>query len=117
MLEPRLGQAPVGFWDPAGFCDPVGFTADDDVASFQCRRSVELKHGRISMMAGMGYITPDIMGKLPRSQSATSGVPVAGWAQIAKYFGFVEFSGGFHDCKSGTPGDLTGAAWGDWAGY
>ena len=48
-FENELGvQAPVGFWDP------VGFTADGDVASFKRRRSVELKHGRISMMATMG---------------------------------------------------------------
>ena len=32
-------------------------------------------------------------------------MPVAGWAQIAAYFGFVEFSGGFDDYKTGTPGD------------
>ena len=30
---------------------------------------------------------------------------MAGWAQIAAYFGFVEFSGGFEDYKTGTPGD------------
>ena len=30
---------------------------------------------------------------------------VSGWAQIVAYFGFVEFSGGFEDYKSGTPGD------------
>ena len=32
-------------------------------------------------------------------------VPALGWAQIVAYFGFVEFSGGFEDYKSGTPGD------------
>ena len=37
-----------------GFWDPVGFTADGDVSAFKRRRSVELKHGRISMMATMG---------------------------------------------------------------
>ncbi|CAJ1338173.1 unnamed protein product, partial [Effrenium voratum] len=48
-FESELGvQAPVGFWDP------VGFTSDGDVATFKRRRSVELKHGRISMMAAMG---------------------------------------------------------------
>ena len=31
-------------------------------------------------------------------------VPALGWAQIVAYFGFVEFSGGFEDYKSGTPG-------------
>eukprot|EP00435_Cladocopium_sp_Y103_P073058 s395_g42.t1 len=112
-FENELGvQAPVGFWDP------VGFTSDGDVATFKRRRSVELKHGRISMMATMGfliavherYITPEITGKLPGFLSPSAGlkfadipnglaaiskVPVAGWAQIAAYFGFVEFSGGF----------------------
>ena len=43
--------------DPVGFWDPVGFTSDGDVASFKRRRSVELKHGRISMMATMGHLT------------------------------------------------------------
>ena len=50
-FENELGvQAPVGFWDP------VGFTSDGDVATFKRRRSVELKHGRISMMATMGFL-------------------------------------------------------------
>ena len=50
-FENELGvQAPVGFWDP------VGFTSDGDVAAFKRRRSVELKHGRISMMATMGAL-------------------------------------------------------------
>ncbi|KAL9139509.1 Light-harvesting complex [Amphidinium carterae] len=59
-FENELGvQAPVGFWDP------VGFTADGNVASFRRRRTVELKHGRISMLAAMGYMTPEITGKFP----------------------------------------------------
>ena len=42
---------------------------------------------------------------IPNGLAAVSKVPVAGWAQIAAYFGFVEFSGGFDDYKTGTPGD------------
>merc|ERR1711959_584069 len=115
-FESELGvQEPVGFWDPAGF------TADGDVASFKRRRSVELKHGRICMLATMGYITPEITGKLPGYLSPSAGlkfadipnglaavskVPTLGWAQIAAYFGFCEFSGGFEDYKTGTPGDF-----------
>merc|ERR1719424_1848779 len=72
------------------------------------------------MMATLGYITPEVVGKLPGFLSPSAGlkfsdvpnglaaiskVPTAGWAQIAAYFGFVEFSGGFDDYKSGTPGD------------
>ena len=62
-FENELGvQAPVGFWDP------VGFTADGDVASFKRRRSVELKHGRISMMATMG----DLDARLTSSDSCAT---------------------------------------------
>jgi hypothetical protein len=98
----------------------MGFTADGDEAAFKRRRSVELKHGRISMLACMGYFTPEITGKLPGELSPSTGlkfadipngigaiskVPALGWAQIIAYFGFVEFSGGFNDYKTGTPGD------------
>merc|ERR1719254_259176 len=114
-FENELGvQGPVGFWDP------VGFTADGDVAAFKRRRSVELKHGRICMLASMGYMTPEIAGKwpgylspsndlqfadIPNGIAAISKVPALGWAQIVAYFGFCEISGGFEDYKSGTPGD------------
>ena len=63
-FESELGvQEPVGLWDPAGF------TADGDLAKFKRRRSVELKHGRICMMATMGYITPEafsVIQSLPK---------------------------------------------------
>merc|ERR1719436_1490867 len=59
-FENELGvQEPVGFWDPAGF------TADGNVENFKRRRQTELKHGRVSMLATMGYITPELTGKLP----------------------------------------------------
>jgi hypothetical protein len=52
-FENELGvQAPVGFWDPAGFTD------DGSVVDFKRGRATEIKHGRISMLATMGYITP-----------------------------------------------------------
>merc|ERR1719316_1998971 len=114
-FENELGvQAPVGFWDPAGF------TADGSVENFARRRQTELKHSRISMLATMGYITPEVVGKfpgylspsaglkfadVPNGLAAVSKVPTLGWAQIAAYFGFCEFSGGFEDYKTGTPGD------------
>merc|ERR1719305_1503102 len=114
-FESELGvQAPVGFWDPAGLCK------DGDAEAFKRRRVTEIKHGRICMLATMGYITPEITGKLPGELSPSAGlkfadipnglaaiskVPTLGWAQIAAYFGFCEFSGGFEDYKSGTPGD------------
>merc|ERR1719352_2016820 len=116
----RAFESELGVQEPVGFWDPLGFTADGDVASFKRRRSVEIKHGRICMLATMGYITPEITGKLPGYLSPSAGlkfadipnglgavskVPTLGWAQIAAYFGFCEFSGGFEDYKTGTPGD------------
>merc|ERR1711966_473734 len=54
-FENELGvQAPLGFWDP------IGYTKDGDVDAFKRRRQTELKHGRISMLACMGYITPEL---------------------------------------------------------
>merc|ERR1712107_335176 len=114
-FENELGvQAPAGFWDP------LGFTADGNVASFRRRRSVELKHSRICMLAAIGYMQPELTGKwpgflspsaglkfadIPNGLGAISKVPALGWAQIVALFGFTEFSGGFEDYKSGTPGD------------
>merc|ERR1711963_1159087 len=110
----RAFEGELGVQAPVGFFDPLGFSADGEIASFKRRRSVEIKHGRICMLATMGYITPEITGKLPGYLSPSAGlkfadipnglgaiskVPTLGWAQIAAYFGFVEFSGGFEDYK------------------
>merc|ERR1712045_565065 len=59
-FENELGvQSPFGYWDP------LGLAADGDVERFKRRRETEIKHGRISMLATVGYMTPEIMGKLP----------------------------------------------------
>ena len=59
----RAFESELGVQDPVGFWDPPGFTADGDLSSFKRRRRVELKHGRISMLAIMGDITPEVAGK------------------------------------------------------
>lgn len=51
-FESELGsQAPLGFFDPLGMLD------DADQDKFDRLREVEIKHGRISMLAFLGYIT------------------------------------------------------------
>merc|ERR1712232_1090821 len=113
-FESELGvQPPVGFWDP------LGFTKDGSEANFKRRRATELKHGRISMLACMGYMTPEITGKLPGELSPSMGlkfaaipnglkavsvVPIAGWVQIFLYCAWVEFSGMDSNGIDGTPG-------------
>ena len=50
-FENELGvQPPLGFWDPAGL------SADGDAREFYRRRVVEIKHGRVAMLACTGYI-------------------------------------------------------------
>merc|ERR1719282_682613 len=110
-FENELGvQAPLGFWDP------IGYTDDGSVENFKRRRQTELKHGRISMLATMGYITPELTGKfpgylspsmglkfedIPNGLGALSKVPALGWAQIIGYMSFCEISA---DQSPGTPG-------------
>ena len=111
----------VFFQEPVGFWDPPGFTADGSDAPFQRLRSVELKHGRIAMLATMGYLTPDLTGKFPGFLSVSAGlkfadvpsglaaislVPALGWAQVVAYCGFVDLSAGSDDRKTSTPGDF-----------
>ncbi|CAK0829754.1 unnamed protein product [Prorocentrum cordatum] len=110
----RAFETELGVQDPVGFWDPVGFTADGSTANFARRRQTELKHGRVSMLATMGYITPEITGKLPGYLSPSAGlkfadipnglgaiskVPAAGWAQIVAYGAFCELS---QDQSAGT---------------
>merc|ERR1712217_200021 len=109
-FEGELGvQAPVGFWDP------MGLSADGDVEIFKRRRTTEIKHGRVSMIACIGYIMPEYyklngflapsMGikfsDVPNGLAALSKVPSIGWAQIFGFCGVVEGSWGF-DTTSGT---------------
>merc|ERR1740131_300224 len=110
----RAFENELGVQDPVGFWDPAGFTADGNAENFQRRRQTELKHGRVSMLATMGYITPELTGKLPGFLSPSTGlkfadipnglaaiskVPAAGWGQIVAYCAFCELS---QDQSAGT---------------
>ena len=69
----RALESEPGIQEPVGSWGPVGFTKDSDEASYKRRRSVECKHGRICMLATMGYITPEITGKFPGHPSPSTG--------------------------------------------
>jgi hypothetical protein len=112
----RAFENELGVQDPVGFWDPVGFTSDGNVENFKRRRQTELKHGRVAMLATMGYITPELTGKfpgylspsmglkfadVPNGLAALSKVPALGWAQIIGYMSFCEIS---QDQSAGTPG-------------
>jgi len=109
-------QAPTGFWDPLGFCDDV------TVEEFKRLRSCEIKHGRISMLATIGYLYP-FYSKLPGYLSPSQGlkfvdipngiealnwVPSAGWLQIFLFAAFIEFGlgpDGIEEWKTRDAGD------------
>merc|ERR1719359_1206832 len=57
LMALDVGQSPDGLGTdpgPLGFFDPLGLAADTE--SFARRRAVELKHGRISMIAFIGIL-------------------------------------------------------------
>jgi hypothetical protein len=112
-FESELGvQAPVGYWDPAGL------SKDGDSEAFKRRRVTEIKHGRVSMFACMGYITPEYFkwpgycspskgvafADIPNGLAALSKVPGAGWVQIFLFAGLIEKGLYVYD-PSRAPGD------------
>jgi len=117
----RAFENELGVQAPVGFFDPLGFTKDGDEFSFKRRRSVEIKHGRICMLATMGYITPEITGKfpgflspsenlkfadIPNGLAAIGKVPFTGWVQMIAYAGFCEFKADYDADVKNTPGDM-----------
>jgi len=100
-FENELGaQAPLGFFDP------LGLVADGDQAKFDRLRYVEIKHGRICMLAVVGYLVTeagirlpgdiDYSGtsfeSIPGGFAALSAIPSAGLAQIVAFIGFLEIA-------------------------
>mmetsp|Transcript_4177 Transcript_4177/g.9417 ORF Transcript_4177/g.9417 Transcript_4177/m.9417 type:complete len:893 (-) Transcript_4177:117-2795(-) len=96
----ELGAVP-----PLGYWDPFGMMAFQDKAKFDKNRELELKHGRICMVATIGMVVPDIFGRFPGYLSPSTGlqfsdipcsidaiykVPVAGWLQIFALCGLLE---------------------------
>merc|ERR1712107_598760 len=80
-----------------------------DEALFKRRRATEIKHGRISMYACIGYIVPEYykfpgylspslgikFADVPNGLAALSKVPLAGVLQIIAFAGLIETSGFF----------------------
>lgn len=96
----------IGAQPPLGFFDPLGLLADADEDRFNRLRYVEIKHGRISMLAVLGHVVTtagvrlpgniDFAGtsfeSIPTGIAALSKVPSAGLLQIFLFVGFLELS-------------------------
>merc|ERR1712087_730102 len=98
-FESELGvQAPLGFFDPLGLLD------DAEQEKFDRLRYVEIKHGRISMLAFLGNIItragihlPGSIDKagttfdsIPDGWAAVGAIPQGGLLQIVAFVGILE---------------------------
>lgn len=94
----------IGATLPLGFWDPLGLVADGDQEKFDRLRYVEIKHGRISMLAVVGYLVQeagirlpgniDLSGTkfadIPNGYAALEAIPYAGKLQLLAFIGFLE---------------------------
>ena len=78
----------LGAQAPLGFFDPLGCVADGDKDNFDRLRWVELKHGRIAMLAVVGYLTTYAGVRFPGCEDVPAGfaaldnLPGMVWAQM-----------------------------------
>merc|ERR1719311_1006229 len=102
----KVNELELGVTEPLGVFDPLGWL-DSEPESFERRRAVERKHGRIAMAAVIGtivhnnhivfdgYISPsnDLkFSDVPTGIGGIFAVPSAGLAQILAFFALVELA-------------------------
>ena len=113
-----VDPGPLDLWDPLGLID--------DEESFARRRAVEIKHGRISMMAFIGMLVQelgvtfpgslDLEGQYPFADvlndgmgfQALANVPAAGLCQIVLFAGLADGAAMPSTQYTGGPQDLPG---------
>jgi len=118
-------ESELGVQPPLGFFDPLGLLDDADQEKFDRLRYVEIKHGRISMLAFLGQIVTragihlggnidyagDSFDSFPNGWAAIYGpdaIPGAGLAQIVLLCGFLEFGVMKDSANGASPGDFVG---------
>lgn len=83
-------QMPLGYWDPLGICK------DGDKENFDRLRYVELKHGRVAMLAVVGYLVTYAGVRFPGAEDIPAGwaalpaLPASVWVQLAFTWGVME---------------------------
>jgi len=94
----------LGAQRPLGFFDPLGLVTDGDEDKFNRLRYVEIKHGRICMLAVVGYLLTEAGVRLPGDidyagtkftdipggLAALSAIPTGGLLQIFAFVGALE---------------------------
>lgn len=124
-VSPKVSfEDEIGVQPPLGLFDPLGLLKNADAARFNRLRYVELKHGRISMLAVLGHLVTtggvrlpgniDLEGttfeSIPTGLAALNAIPSAGLAQIIAFIGFLELAV-MKDITGGEfPGDFRNGA-------
>lgn len=92
-----------GVLAPTGYWDPLGLATSEKLFDFY--RSVEIKHGRVAMLAVLGYVVPEFyrfgydISFTMNTNDVTNGigafkdVPPLGWVQMIFFVGLVEQTG------------------------
>jgi Chlorophyll A-B binding protein len=97
-------ESELGAQLPLGFYDPLGLVADGDQAKFDRLRLTEIKHGRIAMLAVVGFLVQeagirlpgdiDLSGTkfadIPNGYAALEAIPYAGKLQLFAFIGALE---------------------------
>lgn len=114
-FESEIGaQPPIGFWDPLGLLN------DADQERFDRLRYVEIKHGRIAMLAVVGHLVqqnyrlPGLIAfkdnlafaDIPNGLAAFSKIPPLGTLQIILAIGVHELFV-LKQVEGSFPGDMT----------
>merc|ERR1719453_223459 len=122
-------EGEIGVTPPLGVYDPLNLLAEPvEYPRRSYRRYVELeiKHGRIAMLATLGVITTEAGFRWPGYISKTldlkfsdipggaldswAAVPDLGWLQIVGFIVFLELAYGAQD-PTKEPGDVGGVSW------
>eukprot|EP00434_Breviolum_minutum_P018422 symbB.v1.2.016255.t1/scaffold1233.1/size237523/17 len=118
-VEVRAFENELGVQPPLGFWDPAGLSSDGDAKEFYRRRVVEIKHGRVSMLACTGYIVQEFFrfpgyvspsseikfADIPNGLAATTKVPAVGWFQYTVFCGICDLWL-MHQVPTNPPGKL-----------
>jgi hypothetical protein len=111
-------QPPLGYWDPLKLLEGA------DQERFDRLRTVEIKHGRIAMLAVVGFLTTEWAGvrlpgaislsgttfeSIPGGLGALKAMPWEGVAQIIIFAGYLELFG-WKQNPGSFPGDFSASS-------
>ena len=111
----------LGVVAPTGYFDPLGLAANIDQETFEFYRASEVKHGRVCMLAVIGYIVPEIyrfpgeiapglkFADVPHGIAAINAIPALGWMQIFFAIGATDYYGFLGDFEFGKASSMDAA--------